>query len=503
MYWRSFIVCTAVLLAGCPASQDLPDASATRKAMQAIIEHLDSSAYASSVDWGGHVVLLYQLVSGREPTALEFANLSRLRAEAGLTRSHALALLLADGNTAPNWKQCADFTARVTPNDFQWSSAIQETALRLASVSSDNLADEAWEDSNDAKFASSADESDTVDASTQNAVYNTYFGYLHAHSELSDGKGTPLEAYTTARANGLDFFSLTDHGELMLFWPWDDKWEQLKAAAEETYEPGAYVTLWGFEWSSPIFGHLTIINSNDYTNAVSTLRMAAIYDWLAERPEAFGRFNHPGELDFLHISFLHFLPYSRAFKQMMGVELLNSNHGFDHFYYTETWGVQQSYLDAANRLGWRLAPVSGQDNHNRQWGSQNQFRTGVLATALTREAILEAHRQRRIYATEDQNLHLDFRCNGYPMGSRLAFESRMFTVDISDGNGDAFTEARLYRNGELLETFPVSGATVHVEFEDLTRHGVDYYYVMVQQADDNDSNGRNDEAISAPIWIAG
>jgi hypothetical protein len=31
--------------------------------------------------------------------------------------------------------------------------------------------------------------------------------------------------------------------------------------------------------------------------------------------------------------------------------------------------------------------------------------------------------------------------------------------------------------------------------------GKAYYYVIVTQGDDNDGNGRNDEAISSPIWI--
>ncbi|NIO07793.1 MAG: hypothetical protein GTO40_07205, partial [Deltaproteobacteria bacterium] len=43
-----------------------------------------------------------------------------------------------------------------------------------------------------------------------NVQYNTYFGYLHAQSELSDGEGNPLEAYINAREEGeLDFFALT------------------------------------------------------------------------------------------------------------------------------------------------------------------------------------------------------------------------------------------------------------------------------------------------------
>jgi hypothetical protein len=60
---------------------------------------------------------------------------------------------------------------------------------------------------------------------------------------------------------------------------------------------------------------------------------------------------------------------------------------------------------------------------------------------------------------------------------------------------------RLYRNGKLLEAKTVSGRRIRVRFKDLSRTGSDYYYVIIQQNDDSNANGRNDEAISSPIWI--
>jgi hypothetical protein len=60
---------------------------------------------------------------------------------------------------------------------------------------------------------------------------------------------------------------------------------------------------------------------------------------------------------------------------------------------------------------------------------------------------------------------------------------------------------RLYRNGKILETKVVSGNDIEVWFEDPEATGPNFYYVIVGQNDDNDANGRNDEAISSPIWI--
>jgi hypothetical protein len=42
--------------------------------------------------------------------------------------------------------------------------------------------------------------------------YHVYHGILHAHSGISDGKGSQAEAYEHARDHGkLDFFGLADH----------------------------------------------------------------------------------------------------------------------------------------------------------------------------------------------------------------------------------------------------------------------------------------------------
>ena len=41
--------------------------------------------------------------------------------------------------------------------------------------------------------------------------YNIYFGGMHSHTNLSDGTGTPQQAYDSAKAAGADFMAVTDH----------------------------------------------------------------------------------------------------------------------------------------------------------------------------------------------------------------------------------------------------------------------------------------------------
>jgi hypothetical protein len=301
----------------------------------------------------------------------------------------------------------------------------------------------------------------------------------------------------------LDFFAIIDHGELIIFWPWQKKWQKIKSAANEYYTPGSFVALLGFEWSNPILGHCNILNTSDYTNCLSKISLSSLYSWLKDRASGFGTFNHLGDNDAIGSEFWHLdLTDKDVVPQMVGIETWNGSKGFDQYYYKNTWtSCNDSYLDTGNQKGWLLGALGAQDNHQKDWGTMNNFRTAVLAKELTREGIIEAYRARRFYATEDKDLYLDFRCSGYPMGSQISGVSRYFTVSAYNKRGDTFGEVRLYRNGNLIETRPVSGSSINEGFTDYATTSNAYYYIIVQENDDNDGNGVNDETISSPIWI--
>jgi len=495
-----FVVC-AGLTPNCNGASKPADAASIQQKMQDVIDFLDSPAYAELVSWDEHVVLVYKLAQGREPTPLEFFLLRAFREDIGMKRSTVLSVALRGKARRTSWAQCRDFLKRVGISDFQADWDVREAARRLAAVPPSEIA-EALKGMTDDEEMDRPPKEVESEAPVPNVRYKFYFGYLHAHSELSDGEGDPEDAYIYAHLyGGLDFFALTDHAEYFDIWPWEDRWEELVSAAQAFYRPGRYVTLWGFEWSNPVYGHINVLNTADYVSAISKFPIREFYDWLVDRPGGFGRYNHPGDYDYLDCEFLHLELYPEVVPQMVGIETWNGNKNFDEYYYGGGWETDFSYWDEGNRQGWYLGALGAQDNHHADWGTLNEFRTVVLALALTREDIIDAYRNRRFYATEDSDLYLDFRCEGYPMGSRLSGVRRVFTVRAFDKGGDSFEEVRLYRNGNLLRTRAVSGNRIKVQFWDVSRTHPAYYYVIVRQTDDNDHNGRKDEAITSPIWI--
>lgn len=476
------------------------DARRLRSEMDRILTYLDSPEYAQTVSTAAHVVLCYDLARNREPEPEEFLLLSDLFERRAFRRSQVLAAALGDG-AAVRWDQCRAFLESTTEKQFRPKASMSAVAKALTESALSRVLEKQAVTRVGTKNAPSAPSAgDTPEPPYE--VYNVYFGYLHAHSALSDGVGTAAEAYRYARDEGqLDYFALTDHAEYLVLWPWEDRWGQLRQAAEDAYEPGAFATIWGFEWSNPLLGHITVLNTTEIISALDHFFLPEFYAWLSGQPEAFGTFNHPGRYDALHTDFRHLDHFPDTVDSMVGIEVANTRDGFEEYYYGGGWNTTYSYWDERNRQGWELGPVIGEDNHDPDWGTKTPWRTAVLARELTRESLIDAYRRRRFYATEDADLRIDFRCSGYPMGSRLDGVPAVFAVDAVLDSGASLQQVRLFRNGDLLESRAVSGNAVQITLADIENPGHAYYYVIVTASTDKDGNGRNDEAISSPIWL--
>jgi len=485
------------------SNQPPRDAAVLTEQMREIIDLIDSAAYATDVSWPEHIVLCYQLTRGADPTLLEFAVLNASLEEIEIDRHTVLAIAIAGEREMPSWDQIRTFLGTRSVLDFQSSPSILSTVQALASASTADIlkALEDEEEKEQAELRSlRAQKTEPTQKTLPGVAYNTYFGFLHAHSNLSDGEGGPEEAYTYARdVAGLDFFALTDHGINMIVFPWQSsKYQRLLNAADNHDAPGSYAALYGFEWSSPWLGHINVMNVRSFTHVLRRITLGSIYRWIGERPYCIARYNHPGRQDATNSEFNHFSYEPAVANNMVGLEVWNKGHDFDEQFYTCTWGSCQAptFMDEGIRKGWRLGPLGGGDNHHRQWGTTTDFRVAVLSTQLTRNDIVNAYFDRRFYATEDKNLRLDVRVQGHPMGSRLTNSIREIRMEASDSGGDTFAEVRLYRDGHVMDTRAVSGNSVAATFNDPGSSGANHYYVVVRQTD-------GDEAVSSPIYISG
>lgn len=332
--------------------------------------------------------------------------------------------------------------------------------------------------------------------------WNVYFGQLHAHTNLSDGTGSVEEAFDYAsKVENLDFFAVTDHSD-----SFDNAdageiakdgagistgWAAGKqAAASVTNED--FVGLFGFEMTWPEdkqLGHISTFNTpgwqtrdqEDFENVPTALEH--YYKALTTVPGSVSQFNHP---DIIHGDFERFDHYSPQYDAVISLLEIAGEDG----------AVDCAYYDLALDKGWHVAPTNNQNNHNGQWGDASRARTVILAETLTEEALYDAMKDRRVYATQDSDLTVYYTLNGAVMGSILPkSEEAEITVFLSDPTDEAIGNVEVVTDkGEVLAQQWVETPTKMLELSVSSGHG--YYYLRITQPD-------GDVAVTAPVWMDG
>ena len=348
--------------------------------------------------------------------------------------------------------------------------------------------------------------------------YGLYFGQLHAHTNLSDGTGTVEQAFEhAADVPNLDFLALTDHsnsfegqsglpsaGTTHLG---DENAEEVNASWAEgregaraiTAQEGDFVGIYGFEmtWSGGAPGHINTFNSEGFENRNAAPYkkgdnyevLEAYYDTLNANPETISQFNHPGDT---FGDFMDFALYDPVIdNQITLIEVGNGEGAIGSSGYFPSY----SYYTRALDKGWHVAPTNNQDNHKGNWGDSNTARSVVLSDGLSEEAIYDAMKNYRVYATEDNDLSILYSLNGNAMGSILDEQEKIhITAEISDPTdtaGETKVEV-IVNGGQTLAEKTFTGGSATVEFDNLST-GYGYYYLRVTQADKN-------IAVTAPVW---
>lgn len=327
--------------------------------------------------------------------------------------------------------------------------------------------------------------------------YNLYFGGFHSHTNLSDGTGTPDDAYTWARDEAkVDFLAITDHSNSFdndTDYTKSAEWKLLRETADKYNDPGKFVAIGAYEmtWSGSTggWGHINTFNTDWFeTRNHSTMDLKAYYALLAQNPQSISQLNHPGPTfgDFADFGY-----YTPAADQVVNlIEVGNGEGAVRSSGYFPSYDYYTRVLDK----GWHLAPTNNQDNHKGKWGNANTARTVVLAPSLTRENVYDAMHNMRVYATEDENLQIKYTVNGQQMGSFLNNPGQLnISINLTDPDAtDQIGKVSLIVDGGKVadsKTFDTNTATWDLTLDPQYT----YYYVRVDEAD-------RDIAVTAPVW---
>ena len=358
------------------------------------------------------------------------------------------------------------------------------------------------------------------------ATFQRYFGQLHSHTQYSDGAGSLESALDYVKnlpeiAN-VDFVAFTDHSNYF-----DSKnnpnveaalydtslvkdsdpshsWATYKntVAAFNAANAGKMVAIAGFEmtWSGGP-GHINtfntpgIVSRNNTTlnNKTKDAGLQAYYKLLSQTEgiDSISQFNHPGTTfgNFIDFGYWDAVVDTRMYM----VEVGNGEGQIGAGGYYPSY---EQYIMALDK-GWHVAPTNNQDNHKGRWGNANDARDVILTDDFTEDGIYAALRARRMYATEDKNLDLDYTVNGNMMGSIIDVPEKLnFEISFNDPDRtDSIAKVELVVNsGKVAYTWDsaadLAKGSVSVELAP----EYTYYFVRVTEGD-------GDLAVTAPVWV--
>ena len=375
------------------------------------------------------------------------------------------------------------------------------------------------------KRADNKETSKTWSFTIGEATFQRYFGQLHSHTQYSDGAGSLESALAYIKAlpdsANVDFVAFTDHSNYfdksdaanpegalydmsLASAASQNLWNEYKnaVAAFNKENAGSMVAIAGFEmtWSGGP-GHINtfntpgIVSRNNTTlnNKTKDAGLQAYYKLLSQKEGAnsISQFNHPGTTfgNFIDFGYWDAVVDTRMYM----VEVGNGEGQIGAGGYYPSY---EQYIMALDK-GWHVAPTNNQDNHKGKWGNANDARDVILTDDFSESGIYEALRARRMYATEDKNLDLDYTVNGNMMGSIIDVPEKLnFEISFNDPDRtDSIAKVELVVNsGKVAYTWDsaadLAKGSVSVELAP----EYTYYFVRVTEGD-------GDLAVTAPVWV--
>lgn len=353
--------------------------------------------------------------------------------------------------------------------------------------------------------------------------YTYLFGNLHAHSSYSDGNkdnpaNTPDEDFAFARdALCMDFMGMSEHNHSGAGMNYPDYALGYAEANSVNLVPGpgghTLVTLWGMEWGVISGGgHVLVYGFEDdlvgweagnYDVFVAKNDYSSLWTTINGRSGAFATLAHPNSSDYGNLASSY---NATADAAIVGVAIESGPANSSSVTYNDFPSSLNylSYYRSMLARGFRLAPQMDQDNHNMTFGRANSNRMVVLASAKNREALTEAIRAMRYYASQDCNLRVDLRNGTRAMGSEVARGGLpALTLSITDPDAEATTLIELW-GGQVGGSVPASPIKTYSNASSFSFGAGDaeniqpdnttwYYYVVITQEDGN-------KAVTAPIW---
>ena len=316
-------------------------------------------------------------------------------------------------------------------------------------------------------------------AMTQNGIVGTsnpvvvsqdgeriYWGDLHGHSALSDGTATPEDYLTYARdVARLDVVALTDHDHwgIVFLDQAASLWREIREQTDRFNDPGKFVTLLGYEWTSWLHGHRHVLYFEESGPVLSSIdpdydtptelwaglrgrKALTVAHHSAGGPVA-TNWDYPPD------------PELEPVTEIVSVHGSSEAADSPRPIYS---AIEGNFVRDVLDRGFVLGLIGSGDSHDGHPGLAH-IASGVggvaaiLADDLTREGVWTALKTRSVYATNGPRIVLRFAVGGHPMGSIMDPPSTTEQAFISVNGTAPIDRVDLVRSGRVAASFPGDG----------------------------------------------
>jgi hypothetical protein len=240
-------------------------------------------------------------------------------------------------------------------------------------------------------------------------------------------------------------------------------WARVREMVQAHHEPGGFVTFPGYEW------HGNRRSGGDHNVFYLGDGPLALPDTL---PELYEHCRAAGAIAVPHHTAYRAGPGSRGKdwdlhdEELSPVAEIYSSHGCSEgvdaplgLMRNRSMGprVSGGTIQEGLARGHRIGIIASGDTHTGYPGVWNHGLVGAWAEALTREAIWEALKQRRVYGVTGDRMVVDFRIDGAPMGSVIRSRGEVEITAEVVGEA-AIDRVELLRGSRVIATHCHAGA---------------------------------------------
>lgn len=306
--------------------------------------------------------------------------------------------------------------------------------------------------------------------------FTPIWGDLHSHTSISDGQGTPVQAFDHARNVALmQFLVITDHTGGINSDP--GNWAKCNNAADSRDAPGAFVAMCGFE-VEPGTGHANVL----FTPSVFTASGKADFNTKLNATDgSVAQINHP---------------CTAVVDNQWGAYAyevdVDDNVALMEFSGAGSLDCKLDYFSYLLKTGWHPAPSRNGDYHSTNWGDDAD-RTGLWVSSLSRDGLHQAMRQRRSFSSPANGSWLRLKADNCWMGSVVGGVSTASIVAEASDPGTPFTSIELRDKNLAVLASTACGGTSCSLTTDIAVSPTSVVFAIA------DRSGA--KLVSAPVWF--